>query len=143
MLEKLRVARPGSKFRAIYDGRDYGSRVEDDCKIESIEKADSLIFESMCASILSKATHDVFINEACKNAEYQKYGIEHHRGYGTPKHRVALKGFGLTDEHRIGACKTLLGKPDANQPAGRGRRTDTGGDHTDGRITERRVRGTA
>lgn len=55
------------------------------------------------ASILAKVSRDSLM---CKLAKkYPKYGLELHKGYGTSKHRVALKEFGLSEIHRRSFCK--------------------------------------
>lgn len=50
------------------------------------------------ASILAKVTRDHLMIEL--DAQYPEYGFAHHKGYGTPEHRAALRELGLCPVHR-------------------------------------------
>ena len=54
------------------------------------------------ASIIAKVMRDKYIFDLCSNDfELQnKYALETNMGYGTKKHREALKQYGLTEYHR-------------------------------------------
>src|SRR3989344_280817 len=55
------------------------------------------------ASILAKVSRD---NLMCRLAKkYPKYGFEIHKGYGTEKHRKAIKRWGLSGVHRKSFCR--------------------------------------
>lgn len=56
-----------------------------------------------CASIVAKVSRDRLMKQLAKN--HPSYGFEIHKGYGTEKHRKALKTFGLSPIHRKSFCK--------------------------------------
>lgn len=56
------------------------------------------------ASVFAKVTRDRHMKELSKNPKYSAYGFEVHKGYGTAKHRAAMKETGLSDEHRRSFC---------------------------------------
>lgn len=65
---------------------------------ETIIKGDSKIWQIGAASVLAKVLRD---QQMIKYGEkYPKYGFENHKGYGTQKHRDAIKEFGVLDIHR-------------------------------------------
>lgn len=96
-------------LRVIFDGRDHPKRGEAGISFESMEKADDKIFEVSCGSILAKVMHDDMVHDLVKShSKYMHYDLDNNKGYPTPKHKVALKEFGLTDQHRVVACGTFL-----------------------------------
>lgn len=58
------------------------------------------------ASILAKVTRDRYMVREAK--KYPQYGFEIHKGYGTEKHRVAVKKYGLSRIHRCSFCRSFL-----------------------------------
>lgn len=50
------------------------------------------------ASIVAKVWRDALINRLA--VQYPGYGLERHKGYGTPQHRMALRDLGCTPQHR-------------------------------------------
>ena len=62
------------------------------------------------ASILAKVSHDTWVDTWCaEHAELaEKYGLMSSKGYGTAKHRQAIKDHGLLTEHRRLYCRKLL-----------------------------------
>ena len=58
------------------------------------------------ASIAAKVERDRLMKKLAK--KYPNYGLEVHKGYGTLKHRKAIKRFGLSDIHRQSFCKKLV-----------------------------------
>jgi len=62
----------------------------------------------MAASIISKVMRDRKMIQLAK--KYPEYGFEIHKGYGTLKHRKAIKKYGLSDEHRKSFCKKIKTK---------------------------------
>lgn len=59
----------------------------------------------MAASIVSKVKRDKKMKVISK--KHPKYGFETNKGYGTKKHREAIKKFGLSKEHRKSFCKAF------------------------------------
>jgi ribonuclease HII len=58
------------------------------------------------ASILAKVYRD---NLICQLAhQYPEYGLDRHKGYGTPQHRQALQTHGATPEHRQKFLQKIL-----------------------------------
>jgi len=58
------------------------------------------------ASIMAKVSRDALM---CKLAKkYPKYCFEMHKGYGTKRHREAIKDNGLCPEHRRCFCKNFI-----------------------------------
>ena len=84
----------GNYFKEYYrDGRklDYECVIQGDATYKSIA----------AASILAKVYHDEYIEELCKENEYLiKYDLLNNMGYGTQKHRHAIKEHGITKYHR-------------------------------------------
>jgi ribonuclease HII len=58
------------------------------------------------ASIAAKVERDRLMKKLAK--KYPNYAFEVHKGYGTAKHRKAIKRFGLSDIHRQSFCKNLI-----------------------------------
>lgn len=59
---------------------------------------DSIIYSIALASIIAKETRDSLMREYDK--QYPEYDFINNVGYGTSKHRDALRKYGLTDIHR-------------------------------------------
>lgn len=64
----------------------------------SVIKGDAKIYSIACASIIAKVTRDRIMREWDKI--YPQYGFSSHKGYGTAKHIVAIKEYGLCPLHR-------------------------------------------
>ena len=60
------------------------------------------------ASIVAKVTRDEHMKKI--SLEYPEYDLEGNKGYGTEKHRKAIKKYGLTEVHRKSFCGKLGGK---------------------------------
>lgn len=73
---------------------------------QTIIKGDELEPIISLASIAAKVTRDRYVVEKAK--EFPEYGFEIHKGYGTLKHRDAIKKYGLSSFHRKSFCKTFL-----------------------------------
>lgn len=68
------------------------------CQVHSIVKGDQTVFSIAAASILAKTSRD---NRMIKYDKiFPGYGLAAHKGYGTLKHREAIKSFGLCPIHR-------------------------------------------
>ena len=67
-------------------------------KIKTIIKGDQTIPAISAASIIAKVERDKYIEKLSK--KFKKYSWETNFGYGTKKHQIALKKFGVTPHHR-------------------------------------------
>ncbi|MBP5274468.1 MAG: ribonuclease HII [Abditibacteriota bacterium] len=65
---------------------------------EAFVKGDSLIKSIGAASIIAKVTRDRLMYALDK--EYPEYGFADHKGYGTKKHILAVRRFGILPCHR-------------------------------------------
>ena len=54
------------------------------------------------ASIIAKVLRDRRMTRYAK--QYPDYGFEEHKGYGTLRHREALRTYGMTPLHRVSFC---------------------------------------
>ena len=70
--------------------------------IKGDEKERAIAF----ASIVAKVSRDALMCQLAK--KFPKYSFEIHKGYGTKKHREAIKKNGLCAEHRRYYCKNLI-----------------------------------
>ncbi len=66
--------------------------------LKYIIKGDQKIPSISAASIIAKVTRDKFITKLSK--KFKNYSWETNFGYGTKKHLIALKKFGITKHHR-------------------------------------------
>jgi ribonuclease HII len=57
------------------------------------------------ASIVAKVMRDRYMERVA--VSYPSYGFEVHKGYGTAKHRAAIRCHGLSGLHRASFCKSL------------------------------------
>jgi ribonuclease HII len=74
----------------------------------SIIKGDEKKFAISIASVYAKVMRDAHMKRMAKRGDYEKYGFEVHKGYGTLSHRTAIRKFGLSDRHRKGFCKKFV-----------------------------------
>ena len=65
---------------------------------ENIIKGDQKVYSIALASIIAKVSRDRHMERLAK--KYPKYGFDEHKGYGTKKHQLAIKEFGICKEHR-------------------------------------------
>ena len=65
---------------------------------KTVIKGDEKIPAVAIASIIAKVNRDRFMVKLAK--QYPAYGFEVHKGYGTKKHREALRAIGLSSAHR-------------------------------------------
>lgn len=75
-------------------------------KQESFVKGDENFTEIALASILAKEHRDRYMKNIAIN--YSEYFWEENMGYGTQKHRMAIKKFGLTKYHRKSYLKNII-----------------------------------
>ena len=73
---------------------------------KSIIKGDQKVYAIACASIIAKVTRDLDFIEYEK--KYPGYDFLNNKGYGTKKHREALKRLGKTPIHRNTFIKKIL-----------------------------------
>lgn len=84
---------------------DAGLSVSDMWKQESFIKGDERIPAIAFASIVAKVTRDRLMQDYA--LEYSPYSFEIHKGYGTLKHRQAIRKHGLSELHRATFCRSL------------------------------------
>lgn len=83
---------------------DGGLKVSSDYKNQkTIIKGDEKERIISWASILAKVSRDSLMLKASN--KFTQYGFESHKGYGTLKHRNAIKKHGLSEFHRKSFCK--------------------------------------
>lgn len=82
------------------------------CPCEAIIGGDALISSIAAASIVAKVTRDRMM--ARLGRHYPAYGFAGHAGYGTAKHRIALKEHGPCPAHRysFAPVKGVWTRPD-------------------------------
>jgi ribonuclease HII len=84
----------GNYFKEYYIK---GKKIDSECII----KGDDTYISIAAASILAKVYHDEYIKDLCKdNEDLVKYDLLNNMGYGTQKHRDAIKEYGVTKYHR-------------------------------------------
>ncbi len=69
------------------------------CKVVSVVKGDSKIYEIMAASILAKCARDRLMITLDK--KFPNYGYAKHKGYGTKAHRIACVTYGPSPIQRL------------------------------------------
>ena len=72
---------------------------------ETIIKGDQKEKVIGLASIMAKVTRDALMVRVA--GDHPKYSFEIHKGYGTLKHRTAIRKFGLSKIHRKSFCKNI------------------------------------
>jgi ribonuclease HII len=92
------------------DGRDVPPGLPPTAAAEAIVKGDGLVLEISCASIIAKVARDREM--AALDAIHPGYGFGQHSGYGSKKHREALKDLGMSPVHRSWALKFTFADPD-------------------------------
>jgi ribonuclease HII len=66
---------------------------------KTVIRGDEKIPAIKIASILAKVSRDRLMRRLAKR--YPAYGFEKHKGYGTKKHRQAIKKYGPSEAHRL------------------------------------------
>jgi len=69
------------------------------CAVETVVGGDALVPSIMAASIVAKVARDAAMIEW--HARYPNYGLDRHKGYGTPAHLAALAAHGPSEIHRL------------------------------------------
>ena len=70
----------------------------EDPRVQTLVRADSLVATVSAASIIAKVARDQFMHDIA--SRYPEYGFEHHVGYGTAEHSMALRRYGVCELHR-------------------------------------------
>lgn len=83
---------------------------------ETIVKGDSKELVIGLASILAKVTRDKYMKRLSFKPEFQVYGFEIHKGYGTKVHRKVITERGLSREHRKSFCGNVIFPIKPNRP---------------------------
>ncbi|GHH96541.1 ribonuclease HII [Neobacillus kokaensis] len=73
-------------------------KIETPYPSESIIKGDARSVSIAAASILAKTARDQLMKEIAQ--QYPAYGFDHHMGYGTKEHLLAIQQHGITKYHR-------------------------------------------
>lgn len=73
---------------------------------KTIIRGDSEVPAIALASIIAKVHRDTHMQKMAE--QYPEYGFDAHVGYGTKKHREAIKKNGTTPIHRISFLKNLV-----------------------------------
>ncbi|MEW6617589.1 MAG: ribonuclease HII [Patescibacteria group bacterium] len=67
--------------------------------VKTVIKGDEKISAISLASIVAKVSRDAYMRRL--HTEYPKYGFDIHKGYGTEKHRKAIRRYGPSKVHRL------------------------------------------
>ena len=81
-----------------------------------IVKGDTKSISIAAASIVAKVYRDKLMRSLGKNSKYRKYKWGKNKGYGTLEHRIAIKKYGSTRQHRRQFVETWL-KNSSSSPA--------------------------
>ena len=112
-----KVDESGKNTLLVIDGNDFLPYTVFDESTETlreiphvtVEKGDGTYSFIAAASILAKNAHDEYILELCEQYPLLKtrYSLHENVGYGTQKHMIGIKNFGITQWHRktYGVCK--------------------------------------
>lgn len=73
---------------------------------ETVIKGDDKIPTISAASVCAKVTRDAYMRKISK--KFPKYGLQIHKGYGTERHIICIKKFGLSLVHRKSFCAKIL-----------------------------------
>ncbi len=76
----------------------------------AIIHGDARSFSIAAASIIAKVYRDRLMERLSQKAGYKKYSWEKNKGYGTKKHRDAIKKFGISKMHRKAYIETSFKK---------------------------------
>jgi ribonuclease HII len=100
-IKKLKLSPKSCRF--LLDG---SLKAPKEFKQKTIIKGDEKEKIIAWASILAKVSRDSLMTKMSK--KYPQYGFDIHKGYGTAKHRLAIKKNGLSPIHRSTFIKKSL-----------------------------------
>lgn len=80
---------------------------------QTVVHGDQRCLTIACASIVAKEARDDLLLRL--DRRFPGYGLASHKGYGTPRHREALKHLGPTPLHRLSFLRTILGAAETLQ----------------------------
>ena len=87
----------------IVDGNRFKPYIDPDSgwavPYRTVVKGDGKYMSIAAASVLAKTHRDEYMSRLAE--QYPQYDWQHNMGYPTPKHREAIKQFGLTPYHRL------------------------------------------
>ncbi|MBI4033987.1 MAG: ribonuclease HII [Candidatus Brennerbacteria bacterium] len=89
----------GGRTNVYLDGGLYLQPTTYNLKPKTLVRGDEKINAIKLASIIAKVTRDRYMTKLHKR--YPNYGFDEHKGYGTKKHKRALKKHGPTKFHRL------------------------------------------
>jgi ribonuclease HII len=97
LLERLRFLHGSTVvYRVVVDGHSYLGPCG--FEYEAIPRADATIWQVSAASVLAKQAQLESVR--LLHEEFQQFGFDHHHGYPTEEHLVALRKHGVTPHHR-------------------------------------------
>jgi len=104
---KCKKSFPDNKIILLIDGLPI-SHIPyiNDIQRVSIVKGDGKSISIAAASIIAKVERDEYMNELSK--QYPHYAWDENKGYGTVKHRNAIKQYGVTSHHRNLFVRNIL-----------------------------------
>ena len=88
--------------------RKTGKILDNHSKQLAIINGDARSFSIASASIVAKVYRDKLMKELGETPRYGKYGWGANKGYGTLRHRSAIKKYGLTKYHRKSFLKEVV-----------------------------------
>jgi ribonuclease HII len=72
-------------------------------------KADANFYEVSAASLVAKVHRDNWVHRAVEQTPaLAQYQLDANKGYGSSAHAAAIDKHGLTPDHRVAYCKSLL-----------------------------------
>jgi ribonuclease HII len=93
------IGRKASGCRVFLDGGLYLGSGEQPKFAKTVVRGDEKVKVIAAASIVAKVSRDRAMVRLSK--KYPQYGFEIHKGYGTKKHRQAIKKYGPSEVHRL------------------------------------------
>ncbi len=88
-------------------------QIDHPCAQTKLYYGDALCLSVAAASVVAKVYRDNLCRELA--LQFPQYGLENHKGYGTPEHHAALREHGPTPLHRrsFAPVRALIANPNA------------------------------